>query len=254
MDIVAKGKGTWQAGAIWIAEREGLVDHFVRIDLDDPLLKWSDVYAAYKDSIARKGHFLSLSVGMPAEYHALKSDIDKSGRLAHSLNVRMLLEISQMFFMKAHKLQGTFPVSDAKEYPLQGDLETYFNEMSSYLYEKRSQGLRSLEEKGALPGYEMDYERARAQFILELQRNFQDQAECLERIAHSALAAVALSDQLNRISEEAKVLAQLCRGVEALPLEKKAPLWLFMLESSQFKPLLIGRPDQEDILHFIERL
>lgn len=254
MDIVAKGKGIWQAGAIWISEKEGLVDHFVRIETEDPLAKWVKVYSAYKDSIARQGRFLSLSLGIPAEYHALKSDVDKSGRLAHSLNVRLLLELSQLFLVKALDLQRTFRVSETKEYPLQGELEAYFNEMHSSLYEKRSKALLALEDKGATPGHEMDYERERAQLILELQRNFQDQAECLERIAKSALVAVTLSPQLSRVAQEAQALAHLCRGVETLPFERKASLWLFMLEESGLKPLLIGKPDQEDILHFIERL
>lgn len=254
MDIVAKGKGIWQAGAVWIAEKEGLIDHFVQIDLDDPLANWGKVYGAYKDCIQCKGRFLSLSMEIPADYHALKSDVDKSARLAHSLNVRLLLEISQMFLTRALELQRNFRVTETKEYPLQGELEAYFNEMRSMLYEKRSKALLSLEDKGVAPGHEMDYERERAQLILELQRNFQDQAECLERIAKSALVSVSLSPQLGRISQDAQDLAQLCRGVESLPFQRKASLWLFMLEDLGLKPLLIGTPHQEDILHFIERL
>lgn len=247
MDIISKGKGIWQAGEIWIAQEDFLVDHFVRIDLDDPLLHWGRVYQSYQDCIARGERFLSLSLGIPSEYHSLQSDVEKSAKLAHSLNIRLLLEISDVFLMKARSIQSAFAVSETKEYPLQGQLEAYFNEMESPLYRERVEGLIALEAKGPSMGHQSEYEKERVKLLFALQRNFQDQSESLDRVAKGATEMSDLSNDLSRIAQDAKALALLCRGVESLPFEKKASMWLFMLEEFDLKPLLIGKPDQKEI-------
>lgn len=250
MDIVSKGKGIWQAGGLWIAQDEGILKDSVMLELTDPLADWAKVYTSFQQCMNSKKRFLSLSAGFPENYHAIRSDIEKSTYLGYGLNVRLFIAIAGHFLSMAKAIQRQFPVTEAKEYTLQADLESYFHEIESPLYQMRIASLKALEEKGALEGYGLEFEKERAVLSVQLRGNFQAQAEILNRVSTSAEVVASLSQELLPFKALARKIALVDKGVEGLPLKEKLDIWLFVLDALGWKPLLVGTPED----HAIQKL
>jgi signal transduction histidine kinase len=250
MEILSKGNGIWQAGGLWIAKEEGRIKESVHVELMDPLADWAKVYASFCQCMTSKGRFLSLSLGFPEDYHAIRTDLEKSNFLGYGLNVRLLIEIAERFLTMAKAIQRLFPVTEAKEYTLQADLESYFHEIESPLYQMRIASLKALEEKGALEGYGMEFEKDRAVLSVQLKSNFHSQAEILNRVSSSAEVVASLSQELVPFKALARKIALVDRGVEALPIQEKLDAWMFVFDALGWKPLLVGDPED----HAIQKL
>lgn len=253
MEIIPKGKGVWQAGKLWITE-EGMVKDAVMIELMDPLSDWGVVYGSYKKCIVSQEKFLSLSLGLPEDYHAIRSDFEKSARLGLSLNVSLLISIAEQFLSQAKIIQQKFPVTEAKEYTLQADVESYFHEIESPLYQMRISSLKALEKKCAMEGFGIDFEKERAALSAELMENFRSQAEILDQISAQATLGACLSPELKPFAELAAHVALVDRGVEMLPFKEKLEIWLTLFSALGLKPAVVGSPNDPSIRKLLKDL
>lgn len=239
MKIIPKSPGVWQAGPLGICDEEhlGKEAQAVYIDAGEPLEEWRAVFGHYKQVIYAHGRFLSLAKGFSKESHVLESDRIHSAQISFGLNVPLLIELAAHFAQEGEEIQRDFPVTETKEYTLQADLETYFHEVHSPLFEKRSADLRALREDG------INVEKERVRLTHELVKNFEAQAELLEVIALSAPKAAHLSSSLIAFAQAAGLLAHVNRGDDGLSFKAKMETWLPLIRKNGWRPILIGTPE-----------
>lgn len=242
MEIVAKGRGVWQAGYLWIVSQVGFkgVKKPAYIDFLPIIEKFDDIVQRTVAVQSFKGLYL-LTQLQNVDERSLPAEIQMRRELVSGVNSLAYAALAKCFKDQILKLQSQFSVSLVEEYTLQSLLDDFKHEEESLLFQQRVEELKRIRESDQLKQMRLRLER-------ELIKLLNIQADLAKQIASAIHPLFKRIPALKEMEGPALCLSRVLRNEASLN-----DLY-FLLRYFGWQPVLLGNPKDPQIAAALDQL